>query len=199
MTSSLSSMELRSERSLYDMERHTYKQLQEMKQQYESRLLEKDAQIAQLRDFRARQSTKMVGESLERHCEAEFNRIRSVGFQNAIFEKDNDARTGSKGDYIYREFDDSGVEIISIMFEMKNECDTTATKKKNIDFLKELDKDRKQKKCEYAVLVSMLEMDDDFYNGGIADMSHHYEKMYVVRPQCFISIITLCEMRHLIL
>ena len=175
----------------HKLEIRNQRQLREFDERYRSMLRDKDEQIAQLRDFRARQSTKMVGESLERHCEAEFNRIRSVGFQNACFEKDNDAKSGSKGDYIYREFDDSGVEIISIMFEMKNECDTTATKKKNIDFLKELDKDRRQKKCEYAVLVSMLEMDDDFYNGGIADVSHHYEKMYVVRPQCFISIITL--------
>jgi hypothetical protein len=136
-------------------------------------------------------STKMLGETLEQHCEIEFNKLRATGFKNASFEKDNDSATGSKGDYIYREFDDVGNEIISIMFEMKNESDTTATKKKNEDFLKELDKDRTEKKCEYAVLVSLLENDNELYNTGIVDVFHRYPKMYVIRPQFFIPIITL--------
>jgi hypothetical protein len=135
-------------------------------------------------------STKMVGESLEQHCEIEFERLRATGFQNVYFEKDTDAVSGSKGDYIYREIVD-GTEVISIMFEMKNEADATATKKKNEDFLKELDKDRKEKKCEYAVLVSLLELDNELYNGGIVDKSHRYPKMYVIRPQFFVPIITL--------
>lgn len=136
-------------------------------------------------------STKMVGETLEQHCEIEFNKIRALAFPKAYFDKDNDVRTGSKGDYIYRETDENGVEILSIMFEMKNEMETTATKHKNEDFFKELDKDRKEKSCEYAVLVTMLEADNEFYNAGIVDVSHKYEKMYVVRPQCFITIIGL--------
>lgn len=151
----------------------------------------KDDEIAYYKDFKSRQSTKMVGESLEQHCEIEFNKLRATAFQSAYFEKDNDARTGSKGDFIYRESSDDGVEFISIMFEMKNEMDTTATKHKNEDFFKELDKDRKEKNCEYAVLVSMLESDNEYYNTGIVDVSHKYEKMYVVRPQFFIPIITL--------
>ena len=133
----------------------------------------------------------MVGESLEQHCEIEFNKLRATGFQNAYFEKDNDARTGSKGDYIYREADEDGTEFISIMFEMKNEMDATATKKKNEDFFKELDKDRREKNCEYAVLVSMLESENELYNTGIVDVSYRYPKMYVIRPQFFIPIITL--------
>lgn len=133
----------------------------------------------------------MIGESLEQHCEIEFNKLRATGFQNAYFEKDNDARTGSKGDYIYRELDENGVEIISIMFEMKNENDKTATKHKNEDFLKELDKDRNEKNCEYAVLVSMLEPENELYNTGIVDKSHRYQKMYVIRPQFFIPMITI--------
>lgn len=136
-------------------------------------------------------STKMIGETLEQHCETEFNRLRATGFQNAYFEKDNDARSGSKGDYIYRETDEAGNEVISIMFEMKNEGDETATKHKNEDFLRELDKDRTEKKCEYAVLVSLLESDSELYNTGIVDMSHKFPKMYVIRPQFFIPIITL--------
>lgn len=151
----------------------------------------KDEEIELRKDMKARLSTKMVGETLEQHCEIEFNRLRATGFQNAYFEKDNDASTGSKGDYIYRETDEAGNEIISIMFEMKNEGDETATKKKNEDFLKELDKDRIEKKCEYAVLVSLLESDSELYNTGIVDMSHKHPKMYVVRPQFFIPIITL--------
>lgn len=151
----------------------------------------KDEEIALRKDMKLKLSTKMVGETLEQHCEVEFNKLRATAFQNAYFEKDNDSKTGSKGDYIYRETDDAGNEIISIMFEMKNEGDETATKKKNEDFLKELDKDRTEKKCEYAVLVSLLEADNELYNTGIVDVSHKYPKMYVIRPQFFIPIITL--------
>ncbi|MCM1404652.1 MAG: DUF2130 domain-containing protein [Prevotella sp.] len=151
----------------------------------------KDEEIAQYKDFKAKQSVKLLGETLEQHCEIEFNKLRSLGFNKSYFEKDNDARTGSKGDYIFKELDDDNSEIISIMFEMKNEADTTITKKKNEDFFKELDKDRKEKGCEYAVLVSMLEADNELYNAGIVDVSHKYEKMFVVRPQFFIPIITL--------
>ena len=151
----------------------------------------KDEEIARVKEMKQRLSTKMLGESLEQHCEIEFNKLRSTAFQSAYFEKDNDARSGSKGDFIYRESDEFGTEIISIMFEMKNEGDETATKKKNDDFLKELDKDRIEKKCEYAVLVSLLESDSELYNTGIVDMSYKYPKMYVVRPQFFIPIITL--------
>ena len=152
---------------------------------------EKERQIEFYKDLKARMSTKMVGETLEQHCEIQFNQLRATAFRKAYFEKDNDARRGSKGDYIYRECDDSGIEIISIMFEMKNEMDETATKHKNEDFFKELDKDRREKKCEYAVLVSLLESDSELYNAGIVDVSYKYDKMYVVRPQCFIPIITL--------
>ena len=162
-----------------------------LKEKYEVQLRFKDEEIARYKDFKAKLSTKMIGDSLEQHCETEFNRIRPTGFQNAYFEKDNDARTGSKGDYIFREADTEGVEFISIMFEMKNEGDTTSTKKKNEDFLKELDKDRREKNCEYAVLVSLLELENEFYNSGIVDMSHRYPKMYVIRPQFFIPMITL--------
>lgn len=152
----------------------------------------KDEEITRLKDFKQRLSTKMVGETLEQHCEIEFNKLRATAFnKNVLFEKDNDARTGSKGDFIYRETDDEGNEIISIMFEMKNEAEETATKKRNEDFFKELDKDRTQKKCEYAILVSTLEADNELYNNGIVDVSYRYEKMYVIRPQFFIPIITL--------
>jgi hypothetical protein len=151
----------------------------------------KEEEIARVRDMKLKLSTKMLGETLEQHCETEFNKLRATAFQRAYFEKDNDARSGSKGDFIYRETDEFGNEIISIMFEMKNEGDETATKKKNDDFLKELDKDRTEKKCEYAVLVSLLEADSEFYNTGIVDVSHRFNKMYVVRPQFFIPIITL--------
>ncbi len=151
----------------------------------------KDEEIALRKDLKVRLSTKMIGETLEQHCETEFNKLRATGFQKAYFEKDNDVRSGSKGDYIYRETDDAGNEVISIMFEMKNEGDETATKKKNEDFFKELDKDRSEKKCEYAVLVSLLEAENELYNAGIVDVSHKYSKMYVVRPQFFIPIITL--------
>lgn len=162
-----------------------------LKERYEEKLRLKEDEIAYYKDFKARQSTKMVGESLEQHCENEFNKLRAIGFQDAYFEKDNDARTGSKGDYIYRETDENGNETISIMFEMKNENDETATKKKNEDFLKELHKDRTEKNCEYAILVSLLEPDSELYNSGIVDKSHRYPKMYVVRPQFFIPIITI--------
>jgi hypothetical protein len=151
----------------------------------------KEEEIAFRKDMKLKLSTKMVGETLEQHCEIEFNKLRATAFQKAYFEKDNDSKSGSKGDYIYRESDDAGNEIVSIMFEMKNEGDETASKKKNEDFLKELDKDRTEKKCEYAVMVTLLEPDNELYNSGIVDVSHKYQKMYVVRPQFFIPIITL--------
>lgn len=162
-----------------------------LRKDYEAQLKLKDTEIDYYKDLKARMSTKMVGETLEQHCEVEFNKLRSTAFQNAYFEKDNDARTGSKGDYIFRENDSTGTEIVSIMFEMKNEMDTTATKHKNEDFLKELDKDRREKNCEYAVLVSLLEAENEYYNQGIVDVSYKYEKMYVIRPQFFIPMISL--------
>ena len=161
-----------------------------LKETYEEKLKDREEQISYYRDFKAKQSTKMIGESLEVHCSNEFNKLRPL-FSNAYFEKDNDARSGSKGDFIYRDYDDEGMEFVSVMFEMKNEADMTATKHKNEDFFKELDKDRREKKCEYAVLVSLLEIDNDYYNEGIVDVSHKYEKMYVIRPQFFIPLITL--------
>ena len=164
---------------------------QSMEGRFKMELEAKDREVEFYKDYKARQSTKMIGESLERFCEEEFNKLRATGFQNAYFEKDNDARTGSKGDFIFRELDDDDTEIVSIMFEMKNEADTTATKHKNEDFFKELDKDRNEKGCEYAVLVTMLEPDSDYYNTGIVDVSYKYDKMYVIRPQFFIPIITL--------
>ena len=164
---------------------------QALKDKYETQIKDRDDAIERLRDMKARLSTKMVGETLEQHCETEFNRIRAMAFPTAYFEKDNDARSGSKGDYIFRDSNEAGTEIVSIMFEMKNESDETATKKKNEDFLKELDKDRTEKGCEYAILVSLLEPDSELYNSGIVDVSHRYPKMYVVRPQFFIPIITL--------
>jgi hypothetical protein len=169
------------------------KQLAEksLKDKYETQIKDRDDAIERLRDMKARLSTKMVGETLEQHCETEFNRIRATAFPRAYFEKDNDSRTGSKGDYIFKDSDESGTEIVSIMFEMKNESDKTATKSKNEDFLKELDKDRSEKGCEYAVLVSMLEPDSELYNTGIVDVLHRYPKMYVIRPQFFIPMITL--------
>ena len=169
-----------------------------LKQQFSTELQNKDEiikykddEIARVKDMKLKLSTKMLGETLEQHCETEFNKLRATAFQKAYFEKDNDSKSGSKGDFIYKETDEAGNEIISIMFEMKNEGDETATKKKNEDFLKELDKDRTEKKCEYAVLVSLLEAESEFYNTGIVDVSHKYTKMYVVRPQFFIPIITL--------
>ena len=161
-----------------------------LKETYEEKIKDREEQISYYRDFKAKQSTKMIGESLEVHCSNEFNKLRPL-FSNAYFEKDNDARSGSKGDFIYRDYDDEGMEFVSVMFEMKNEADMTATKHKNEDFFKELDKDRREKKCEYAVLVSLLEIDNDYYNEGIVDISHKYEKMYVIRPQFFIPLITL--------
>jgi hypothetical protein len=162
-----------------------------LKDKYETQLKDRDDAIERLRDMKARLSTKMVGETLEQHCETEFNRIRATAFPRAYFEKDNDARSGSKGDFIFRDADEAGTEIVSIMFEMKNENDLTASKSKNEDFLKELDKDRNEKGCEYAVMVSLLEPDNEFYNTGIVDMFHRFPKMYIVRPQFFIPIITL--------
>ncbi len=162
-----------------------------LKDKYETQIKDRDDAIERLKDMKARMSTKMVGETLETHCETEFNRIRATAFPKAYFEKDNDASMGSKGDYIFRDMGQDDIEIVSIMFEMKNESDTTATKKKNDDFFKELDKDRNEKNCEYAVLVSLLESDSELYNTGIVDVSHRYEKMYVIRPQFFIPMITL--------
>jgi len=181
--------ELKSDLKQSELER----QLSEtsLKDKYETQIKDRDNEIERIRDMKARLSTKMVGETLELHCETEFNRIRSTAFPRAYFEKDNDAKTGSKGDYIFRDRDEFGTEIVSVMFEMKNESDTTATKKKNEDFLKELDKDRTEKGCEYAILVSLLESDSELYNSGIVDVFHRYPKMYVVRPQFFIPIITL--------
>ena len=164
---------------------------QSLQDQFRRDMEAKDREVEFYKDYKARQSTKMIGESLERFCEEEFNKLRATGFQNAYFEKDNDARTGSKGDFIFRELDDDGTEVVSIMFEMKNEADTTATKHKNEDFFKELDKDRNEKSCEYAVLVTMLEPDSEYYNTGIVDVSYKYDKMYVIRPQFFIPMITL--------
>ncbi|MBK6754346.1 MAG: DUF2130 domain-containing protein [Flavobacteriales bacterium] len=165
--------------------------LNALKEKYEVQISDHEKEIERIRDMKAKLSTKMLGETLEQHCEIEFEKMRATAFPKCYFEKDNDAKTGSKGDYIFRDVDESGTEAVSIMFEMKNESDTTATKKKNEDFLKELDKDRNEKGCEYAVLVTLLEPDNDLYNGGIVDVSHRYPKMYVVRPQFFIPIITL--------
>ena len=162
-----------------------------LKEKYETQIKDRDDAIERLKDMKTKLSTKMVGETLEQHCEIEFSKIRSAAFPMAFFEKDNDAKTGSKGDYIFRESDNAGTEFISIMFEMKNESDETATKKKNEDFLKELDKDRNEKRCEYAILVSLLEPNNELYNGGIVDVSYRYPKMYVIRPQFFIPMITL--------
>jgi hypothetical protein len=162
-----------------------------LEDKYQTQIRERDEAIERLHDMKARLSTKMVGETLEQHCETEFNRIRATAFPRAYFEKDNDSSAGTKGDYIFRDSDEAGIEIVSIMFEMKNEVDTTATKKKNEDFLKQLDKDRIAKGCEYAILVSLLEADSELYNGGIVDVFHRYPKMYVIRPQFFLPMITL--------
>lgn len=169
------------------------KQLAEsaLKDKYETQLKDRDHAIERLRDMKAKLSSKMLGETLEQHCETEFNRLRATAFPNAYFEKDNDARSGSKGDYVFREFDSEGTEVVSVMFEMKNENDRSTSKSRNEDFLKELDRDRNEKSCEYAILVSMLEPDSDLYNSGIVDVSHRYPRMYIVRPQFFIPIITL--------
>lgn len=165
--------------------------LNALKEKYETQIKDRDDTIDRLKDMKARLSTKMLGETLEQHCEIEFEKMRATAFPRCYFEKDNDARSGSKGDYIFKDVDEAGIEAVSIMFEMKNESDTTATKKRNEDFFKELDKDRNEKGCEYAVLVSLLEPDNELYNSGIVDVSHRYPKMYVVRPQFFIPIITL--------
>jgi hypothetical protein len=194
LTEAISQLEKERDTLVFELKgKDSEKQLLEssLKVKYEAELKNKDEMISYYKDMKLKLSTKMVGETLEQHCETEFNKLRATGFQNAYFEKDNDAKSGSKGDYIYRETDQAGNEIISIMFEMKNEGDETATKKKNEDFLRELDKDRKEKQCEYAILVSLLEAENDLYNNGIVDMSHKYPKMYVVRPQFFIPIITL--------
>ena len=175
-------------RSQENESRMSEKSLQE---KYEEKLKRKEEEVQYYKDFKARQSTKMIGESLEQHCLTQFNSIRMTAFPNAYFEKDNDAKTGSKGDFIYRECGEDGTEFISIMFEMKNEADSTATKHKNEDFFKELDKDRTEKGCEYAILVSLLEIDNELYNNGIVDVSYKYPKMYVIRPQFFIPMITL--------
>lgn len=164
-----------------------------IKADYENKLKDKQEEIERYKDLKAKQSVKLLGETLEQHCEVAFNQLRALGFQNAYFEKDNDITAGSKGDYIFRDYDENGIEYISIMFEMKNEADQTATKKKNEDFFQKLDKDRKQKNCEFAVLVSLLESESELYNSGIVDVSYKYEKMYVIRPQFFIPIITLLK------
>lgn len=174
-----------------ELEKENLIKAQNLKENYELQLKSKETQLEYYRDLKTKLSTKMVGETLEQHCEIEFNRLRVTAFPNAYFEKDNDAKTGSKGDYIYRDKTEDGVEFLSVMFEMKNEMDTTATKHKNEDFFKELDKDRNEKGCEYAVLVSLLESDNDYYNNGIVDVSYRYPKMYVIRPQFFIPLITL--------
>lgn len=194
ITEALSAVEKQRDELQNKLERSELeKQLSEksLKDKYETQIKDRDESIERLKDLKLKLSTKMVGETLEQHCETEFNRLRPTAFPNAYFEKDNDASSGSKGDFIFRDKNEDDVEIVSIMFEMKNENDSTATKKKNEDFLKELDKDRNEKKCEYAVLVSMLEAESELYNTGIVDVSHRYPKMYVVRPQFFIQIITL--------
>ena len=194
LTEAVSAIEKERDRLQGDFDRLVLaKQLSEksLQERYEIQIKDRDDMIDRLRDLKARLSTKMIGETLEQHCETEFNRIRATAFPKAYFEKDNDARKGSKGDYVFRDADESGAEIVSIMFEMKNEADRTATKAKNEDFLKELDRDRTEKGCEYAVLVSMLEPESELYNSGIVDVSHRFAKMYVVRPQFFIPIITL--------
>lgn len=194
LTEAVSAVEKERDRLQGDFDRLVLaKQLSEksLQERYEIQIKDRDDMIDRLRDLKARLSTKMIGETLEQHCETEFNRIRATAFPKAYFEKDNDARNGSKGDYVFRDSDESGTEIVSIMFEMKNEADRTVTKAKNEDFLKELDKDRTEKGCEYAVLVSMLEPESELYNSGIVDVSHRFPKMYVVRPQFFIPIITL--------
>jgi hypothetical protein len=187
LTGKIHHMETQLSEKTHDLEA----QLIQEKENSKILLAEKEKEVEFYKDLKTRMSTKMVGETLEQHCEIQFNQLRATAFRNAYFEKDNDAKSGSKGDYIYRECDDNGVEIISIMFEMKNEMDETVTKHKNEDFFKELDKDRREKNCEYAVLVSLLESDSELYNAGIVDVSYKYDKMYVVRPQCFIPIITL--------
>jgi hypothetical protein len=194
ITQAVSDLEKERERLRSDLQRlELEKHLSEksITERFQVQLRDRDEAIERLRDMKAKLSTKMLGETLEQHCETAFNMIRATAFPRAYFEKDNDARTGSKGDYIFKDSDEAGTEIVSIMFEMKNESDTTATKKRNEDFFRELDKDRQEKGCEYAVLVSLLEPENELYNSGIVDVSHKYPKMYVVRPQFFIPMITL--------
>ena len=190
-TADLDRKRIEAENQLEIIKRESTIAIQNEKNLAESKLKERDEQIERLRDMKAKLSTKMVGETLEQHCEIEFNKIRATAFPKAKFGKDNDSTTGSKGDFIFREFSESGIEMVSIMFEMKNESDATEKKKKNTDFLKELDKDRREKGCEYAILVSLLESESELYNTGIVDVSHEYPKMYVIRPQFFIPMITL--------
>jgi hypothetical protein len=190
-TADLDRKRIEAENQLEIIKRESTIALQNEKNLAESKLKERDEQIERLREMKAKLSTKMVGETLEQHCEIEFNKIRATAFPKAKFGKDNDSTTGSKGDFIFREFNESGIEMVSIMFEMKNESDATEKKKKNTDFLKELDKDRREKGCEYAILVSLLESESELYNTGIVDVSHEYPKMYVIRPQFFIPMITL--------
>jgi hypothetical protein len=190
-TADLEKKRIEAENQLEIVKRESTIAIQNEKNLAESKLKDRDEQIERLRDMKAKLSTKMVGETLEQHCEIEFNKIRSTAFPKAKFSKDNDSATGSKGDFIFREFNESGIEMVSIMFEMKNESDATEKKKKNTDFLKELDKDRREKGCEYAILVSLLESESELYNTGIVDVSHEYPKMYVIRPQFFIPMITL--------
>lgn len=185
------SMNMQQELAVIKKQSEMQAELQAVKDDYERKLADQRAEAEYYRDMKTRMSTKMVGESLEQHCLIEFNKLRATAFRNAYFEKDNDARTGSKGDFIYRELDENGIEILSIMFEMKNQMETTQTKHKNEDFFKELDKDRREKNCEYAVLVSLLESDSELYNTGIVDVSYQYDKMYVIRPQFFIPMITI--------
>ena len=181
------------DKKIYELESEIKAKEVNLKARYEAILKEKDEMIDYYKDLKAKLNNKMIGETLEQHCSIEFNKIRATAFPKAYFEKDNDAKSGSKGDFIFRDFDNDGIEIVSIMFEMKNEMDTTATKHKNEDFFDKLDKDRKEKNCEYAILVSMLEQDNELYNQGIVDVSYKYEKMYVIRPQFFIPIITMLK------
>ena len=193
LRSSFENDQIRLENELKNAQNEKALSEKSLKEEYEFKLKQKDDLIDYYKDLKLKLSTKMIGESLEKYCENEFNKLRATGFQNAYFEKDNDAKSGSKGDYIYREYDERGDEILSIMFEMKNENDMTATKHKNEDFFKELDKDRNEKKCEYAILVSLLEAESDLYNSGIVDVSYRYPKMYVIRPQFFIPIISILK------
>lgn len=193
LRSSFENDQIRLENELKNAQNEKVLSEKSLKEEYEFKLKQKDDLIDYYKDLKLKLSTKMIGESLEKYCENEFNKLRATGFQNAYFEKDNDAKSGSKGDYIYREYDERGDEILSIMFEMKNENDMTATKHKNEDFFKELDKDRNEKKCEYAILVSLLEAESDLYNSGIVDVSYRYPKMYVIRPQFFIPIISILK------
>ncbi len=193
LRSSFENDQIRLENELKNAQNEKALSEKSLKEEYEFKLKQKDDLIDYYKDLKLKLSTKMIGESLEKYCENEFNKLRATGFQNAYFEKDNDAKSGSKGDYIYREYDERGDEILSIMFEMKNENDMTATKHKNEDFFKELDKDRNEKKCEYAILVSLLEAESDLYNSGIVDVSYRYPKMYVIRPQFFIPLISILK------